>query len=235
MLDYQNNESLTDYVSNAQESSFIESMHNDSDSFHSNTTILHTYDISANSSMGSVDNTILHNSVQERAYDTNNLGLRGKGLRIGHLNIQGINNKIDQLKIMLQSNFNKIHMLGLSETKLSDHHAESVFEINGYQKPFRKDRNSNGGGLIVYVKNGISCVRRHDLELDTLECIWVEITPTNSKSFLVAHVYRPPSSTAQWNELFEDSLEKAFNQDLEMYLLGDFNRDLLNDQVKMYG
>ena len=70
-----------------------------------------------------------------------------------------------------------------------------------------------------------------DLELEILECIWVEIKPINSKSFLVAHIYRPPNSTIQWNDLFEESLEKALGLELEMYILGDFNRDLLKDHV----
>lgn len=229
--DSQNNEHFVDQVSDFFSSSCTEVKQSDSDSVLCST--LDISDVSANSSMRSFRN-IISNSVATElsiACDATNLGLRGKGLRIGHMNIQGLSNKIDQLKVMLQSNYNKIHVFGLSETKLNDHHRDSVIEIEGYQK-FRKDRPSNGGGLLVYVKDGISCFRRPDLELETLECIWVEIKPVNSKSFLVAHVYRPPNSTIHWNDLFEESVEKAFQEDLEMYLLGDFNRDLLTDSVK---
>ena len=215
---------------------FIEVIHNDSDSLH-DFNILHASDVSANSSMRSLLCNTSHKTAhditeQTSSCDATNLGLRGKGLRIGHMNIQGLSNKVDQVKYMLQSDSNRIHMFGISETKLNDYHADSVFEIIGYQKPFRKDRTSNGGGLLVYVKDGISCVRRTDLELEMLECIWVEIKPINSKSFLVAHMYRPPNSAIQWNDLFEESLEKALGLELEMYILGDFNRDLLNDHVK---
>ncbi|MCG8034833.1 MAG: hypothetical protein JAZ03_22035 [Candidatus Thiodiazotropha taylori] len=210
------------------------STHGLSDS--SNFNDLHASDVLANSSMRSqvshnVFNSLHSSSIPESSFNTANLGLRGKGLRIGHINIQGLGNKFDEIKIMLQSNSNKIHILGLSETKLSDLHPDSVFEVNEFQKPFRKDRGSNGGGLLVYVKTGISCIRRYDLEHDSLECIWLEVKPTNSKPFLVAYVYRPPKSTIQWNDYFEESLEKACSLELEMYLLGDFNRDLLNDQV----
>lgn len=231
---YQNNEHCVN--DNTYLDKTIEDIHNDSDSLH-DFNILHASDVSANSSMRSLLSNISHKTShditqQESSCDATNLGLRGKGLRIGHMNIQGLSNKVDQLKYMLQSDSNRIHMFGISETKLSDYHADSVFEINGYQKPFRKDRTSNGGGLLVYIKDGISCVRRPDLELEMLECIWVEIKPMNSKSFLVAHIYRPPNSTIQWNDLFEESLEKALGLELEMYILGDFNRDLLNDHVK---
>ena len=84
---------------------------------------------------------------------------------MGHLNIQGLRNKIDQVRLLLESAHNQIHIMGFSETKLNDIHPDSAFEIQGYQKPFRRDRKSNmGSGLLVYVKDGVCCRRRSDLE-----------------------------------------------------------------------
>ena len=161
------------------------------------------------------------------------LGLRCKGYRMRHLNIQGISNKIDQVRLMLESEKNNIHVLGFSETKLNAIHPDSIFEVNGFQKPFRKDRETNsGGGLIVYVKEGICCNRRTDLEHESLECLWLEIKPLKSKSFLVGNIYRPPNSTVQWNTTFEDCIENVLREDKEIYLMGDVNRDLLNSQIK---
>ncbi|MEW8547257.1 MAG: reverse transcriptase family protein [Candidatus Thiodiazotropha sp.] len=160
------------------------------------------------------------------------LGFRDKGFRIGHLNIQGVTNKIDQLRLLLQCKENLIHIIGISETKLSYVHPDAAFEISGYQKPFRRDRPENaGGGLLMYIKDGVSCSHRPDLEHVSLECIWAEIKPTNSRSFLVGHIYRPPNSSVQWNELFEECIEKVLQEEKEIYLLGDINRDLLNNQV----
>ena len=79
------------------------------------------------------------------------LGLKCKGFRMGHINIQGISNKIDQVRMLLESDKNQIHVLGLSETKLNDIHPDSAFQVNGFQKPFRWDREANsGGGILVY-------------------------------------------------------------------------------------
>ena len=111
---------------------------------------------------------------------------------MGHLNIQGINNKVDQVRLMLESDNNQIHVLGLSETKLNSVQSDSAFEVNGFQKPFRKDRETNsGGGILVYVKDGVCCSRRTDLEQENLECLWLEIKPVKSKSFLLGNIYRP--------------------------------------------
>ena len=95
--------------------------------------------------------------------------MSSRGLNIGHLNIQGICgelNKFSELKVLLTlPENNNLHILGLSETKLKSHKTTDIFKINGFQTPFRKDNDSNGGGgLLVYVKNGINAKRREDLE-----------------------------------------------------------------------
>ena len=53
-----------------------------------------------------------------------------------------------------------------------------------------------------------------------------------SKSFLVGNIYRPPNSSIQWNAIFEDCIENVLREDKEIYIMGDINRDLLNDQIK---
>ena len=162
-----------------------------------------------------------------------NLGFKCKGFRIGHINIQGLNNKMDQVRLMLSSDQNKIHIFGLSETKLQSFHPDNIYEIDGYQKPFRRDRKEKqGGGILLYAKNGVSCQRRSDLEHENLECIWLEVKPNKSKPFLVGHIYRPPDSGIIWNETFEDCIENVLKEEKELYLLGDVNRDLLNRQIK---
>ena len=92
--------------------------------------------------------------VSNDACNAFNLGLSGKGMYIGHLNVQGLSIKIDQIKLMLTSKANSIHIFGMSESKLKDHHYENVFCIDGYQKPIRKGRLEGGGGINVYIEAG---------------------------------------------------------------------------------
>ena len=125
--------------------------------------------------------------------DSLDLKLLSKGMNIGHLNIQGIQNKIEQLKIIFSSSQNLIHVLGLRETKLKDFHSDNVIMIDNYTM-FRKDRIQNerrmeaGDGLIADVKNTVRCVRRNDLEQDDIECMFLEIFPPNSRSFLLGNI-----------------------------------------------
>ena len=131
---------------------------------------------------------------------------------------------------------NSLHTLGLSETKLKSHKTTDILKINGFQTPFRKDNDSNGGGgLLVYVKNGINAKRREDLETQNISCLWLEISPAKCKPFLVGNMYRPPDLRVEFNDRFEEFIDNLFNEDKEFSLLGDFNKDLLNVDTERMG
>ena len=86
----------------------------------------------------------------------------------------------------------------------------NAFQIEGYQTPFRKDNTTNnGGGLLVYVKIGIHVKRREDLETNDISCIWLEIIQEKGKSFLIGNLYRPPDSRIEYNDRFEDFVDKV--------------------------
>ena len=156
-------------------------------------------------------------------------------MHVGHLDIRGIpsgKKKMDQIKIMLHSNENDISMLGVSESKLGVDVPDNFIEIDDFQC-FRKDKMQGSGGLLVYVRNNISCSHRKDLEDEHFESIWAELYPKNSKLVLIGHFYWHPVSTIAWNKIFDDQIEKAAEEEKEIFLLGDFNKDLLNTQIKM--
>ncbi|WAR04353.1 hypothetical protein MAR_019722 [Mya arenaria] len=129
--------------------------------------------------------------------------------------------------------------MGISETKFNENHKTETFHIDGYQVPFRRDRLFNGGGgLAVYVKQNVNCIRRLDLEGDDIEIIWLEIMPTKCKSFLIGSLYRHPESKVAWKEIFDTHIENVQLEEKEIIILGDINRDLLiskiNDEWSSY-
>jgi hypothetical protein len=48
-------------------------------------------------------------------------------------------------------------------------------------KIFRKDRNSFGGGVLVYTSQGICVKEMHDLNCDGVEMLWIEVLIPNYK------------------------------------------------------
>ena len=188
------------------------------------------------SSPCTVHTVSLHSTNDQHCHPVN-LTLCSKGINMGHLNIQGTCGeklgKFSEIQALLTSpeNYN-LHVFGLSETKLKAHKLNSVFQINGFQTPFRKDNCSNGGGgLIVYVRNSINARRREDLETNDIPCLMLEISPTNSRPFLVGNMYRPPNATVDFNDRFEDFIDVINQEDKELFLLGDFNKKVLNEVI----
>ena len=71
---------------------------------------------------------------------------------VGHLNINSIRNKFDFLAHQVKGN---IDILMISETKLDESFPPSQFFLDGYSVPFRFDRNGNGGGVLLYIRDDI--------------------------------------------------------------------------------
>ena len=147
-----------------------------------------------------IDDNHIYNALNSDIENSDllNLKLNKKMFNIGNINIQCLSTKFDQFKLMLTSKENNISIMGISETKFTEIHKTESFIINktesfiidGYQLPFRRDRlNNGGGGLLVYLKQNVNCIRRPDLEVDELECIWLEIMPIKAKSFLISSMH----------------------------------------------
>ena len=71
---------------------------------------------------------------------------------------------------MLVGNHPYLDVLGFCETFLNDNFSDNEFNISGYQM-YRRDRKTNGGGLILYINERYSCVQRLDLEDEQTEAI----------------------------------------------------------------
>ena len=69
-----------------------------------------------------------------------------------HLNINSLRNKFDLLTDLIMGNAD---VSVISETKLDDSFPAGQFKIPGFASPFRLDRNQNGGGIIVFVREDI--------------------------------------------------------------------------------
>ena len=75
-----------------------------------------------------------------------------------------------------------MQVLCIDETKLSESFPDAQFHIEGYQyPPFRKDHNKNGGGKIVYVKEGLIAKRILEYENINIDTIYIEITISKRK------------------------------------------------------
>lgn len=69
--------------------------------------------------------------------------------------------------------------------------------------------------------------RRDDLEIDTVEALWLEVSLPKSRGFLVGTFYRPDCSSKYYDKdfmvKFNNMLDIAAAENKELIVLGDFN------------
>ena len=113
-----------------------------------------------------------------------------KKLIIATLNINSLANKFEQLKTMIMGN---IDIIILTETKLDDTFPTSQFLMEGFSKPYRLDRNRNGGGILIFVREDIPNkeLSKHTFPHD-IEGLFIEINLRKCK-WLLFGTYHPPS------------------------------------------
>ena len=103
-------------------------------------------------------------------------------------------------------------------------------EIPGY-KPFLGQSHSQNGGVGLYIKSCLAPIHRADLSKDSndFETVWVEVENKHGKNYLFCCAYRHPSSNLDnFSNYLQEILSTQAVADKQLFILGDFNSDLLN-------
>ena len=104
------------------------------------------------------------------------------GLKVACHNIRGLVCKLDQLKLLLDCDVPPLDVYCLNETFLTSNIAhshlnsfvEDIFlSINGYGLVRNDRRHKEGGGVLMYIRNGLPFKRRCDLECNLIEIMTV--------------------------------------------------------------
>lgn len=152
---------------------------------------------------------------------------RTKNLRIAHLNVRSLRNKIPDIHLFLT--LYKIHVLALTETHLGTRIKDSELKIDNY-KLYRCDRKHNNsnwyrGGVALYVQDHIPVKRHVFSNLSNIEIIWADIYLPHTKPVLIGCCYISKKSDFKYLEGMEISERDRTEKDI--FLLGDFNKNWL--------
>ena len=105
-----------------------------------------------------------------------------------------------------------LSVIGISETWLTSSN-KNCYGIPQYTSEHLCRESKRGGGVSLFIKNGITYKRRSDLEISspTIECIFIEIEKNSfnsDKNIIVGIVYRPPGTDISvFMEVFNSLLD----------------------------
>ena len=139
---------------------------------------------------------------------------------LAHLNINSIRNKFVLLKEGVRANTD---ILMIPETKIDDSFLARQFYIEGYSPPYRLDRNCDGGGIMIYVREDIPS---KEIESNSsIECIITELN-LGKKKWLLCGSYNPHKNLIyQHLNVLCKSLDTLLTKYDNVFLMGDFNAD----------
>ena len=120
---------------------------------------------------------------------------------IVHYNINSItaDNRLEQLSDIC--NTLNLAVLVITESKLDETIPINLLTIPGYHEPVRRDRNRNGGGVLIYIAEYLVFQQITNLQSPLYEHIWVDVKYKNV-TFSINALYRPPIETAESHTLF---------------------------------
>ena len=106
---------------------------------------------------------------------------------------------------------NKVDILIVTETKIDPSFPKSQFFMDGFSEPYRFDRNKEGGGVLIYVREDIPNkeLHKHNFPHD-IEGKFVEINLKKSKWVLFG-TYHTPTQQRQTDEYYFYYLTRAID------------------------
>ena len=149
---------------------------------------------------------------------------------IGQLNINSLRNKFDAIKGIIKGN---IDILIITESKLDDTFPMNQFFIEGYSPPFRADRDRNGGGIIIYIRDDIPSreLKGHCSTIN-FEGIFFEITIKKSKWLLFGGYNPQKENIGNFVNQMGIILDHYMPKYEHFLLLGDFNSEMSENAMK---
>ena len=102
---------------------------------------------------------------------------------IAQLNINFLYRKFHPLVDMVKDS---VDVLMVSETKLDDTFTTAQFHIEGFQEPIRLDRNKNGGGIMIFIRDGLDGKEIKSHRLKNAEGTFIKLVIRNTKWLIMA-------------------------------------------------
>ena len=149
-----------------------------------------------------------------------------KGIKIVHLNVRSLFNKLDQVK----ESFKNFDVIIISETWLGPSIPDAAIAIPGYNV-VRQDRNhpggKKGGGLCIYISTIFKIEFLDDCfnqVTQDYEPIGVSLKHTHIKPFNIIGIYRPPNGNQHvFIKHLNENLTNLICVRRESFLIGDVN------------
>ena len=112
-------------------------------------------------------------------------------------------------------------IMGVCETFIDSNVADNEVSFDGYSS-VKKNRNRHGGGVLLYVKDGIDYSEITELASEQVESVWTKLMYKKG-TLMLGVVYRPPSSNKDYFNCVLNQIDHAHSLNENIILMGDLH------------
>ena len=144
---------------------------------------------------------------------------------MAHISINSLRNKFD---MFTNSVSEYIDILMISETKFGDTFPHALYHLKDFSNPYRLDRKSHGGGILVYVTDNIpSNLAKLDHKFENFEGFFIELELPKKKKWLISYSYNPnKGNTKQRLSNISKGLDELNSKYDNILIIGDLNTEM---------
>ena len=150
-----------------------------------------------------------------------------------HVNSRSLPKNMESMVQYIEQLELRFNVIAVTETWLRESNYD-LFNIDGYYQESNFRTKRTGGGVSLFIRKHLNSKYRVDVSVftDCIESLFIEIDKEHlnqKKNVIVGVVYRPPNNDVDsFNVHITNILTKLKGEMKIVYLLSDFNIDLLN-------
>ena len=178
------------------------------------------------------------NVVNSKYYDIDQIQTlkfpnKHKSLALFHINACSLNKNFDDLEHLLKCTNKVFDIIAVTETRITKQTSLTTnINLRNYAIEFTPTE-SSAGGTLLYIASHLSYKPRPDLNIyksNQLESTFVEIINPKKSNIIIGCIYKHPNMdvTDFKSNYFSQIFEIVSKEQKQVFLLGDFNINLLN-------
>lgn len=158
-------------------------------------------------------------------YFLNKVEISNNSTSILCINIRSFRNKFDEFILYTQLNNYNAEIIIFIETWLYEEEINN-YKINNYTSFHLTDNTKRGGGVAIYVKSNLLAQKCISILRCDNYCLGIALPQCNLHIFAI---YRTNISSESIEDFFE-TLDMILSRYKKVYVLGDFNFDILKTE-----
>ena len=146
---------------------------------------------------------------------------------IFHNNIVSIHRNLENVELLLDDFDFHFDVIGISETKITNSNESNAHpSIQGYVFEHVPTPLASGG-TALFVDQSLNYNVLEKTSNDAFRAVWVEIAFANHKNIVCGVIHRQHNSPDYFLTYVDKTIQKIVSDDKDVYIMGDFNIDLL--------